>query len=186
MIVSDTLTNLNTFTGASFPLRNRLRRAVWGVIYIFLFRFSPRPVHKWRSFLLRLFGATVGKGVHVYPGVKIWAPWNLEIGDNVGIADGVTLYTQDKIKISDRCVISQNSYLCTGTHDYTTMGYELYTRPIFIDHDCWLAAGVFVHPGVSFQPGTVVGAHSVVTKNLPAWSVCAGNPCVFIKTYLKK
>ena len=88
--------NQDTFKGASFSIRNRLGRILWGVVAGLLFRYSPKPLHSWRSFLLRLFGAKVGRGVHVYPGVSIWAPWNLELGDECGIADGAKLYSQGK------------------------------------------------------------------------------------------
>ena len=88
--------NEDTFVGPSFSLGNRLARLLWSVVSLVLFRFSPRPLHGWRSLVLRLFGAKVGKGVHVYPGVTIWAPWNLDLADECGIANGVTLYSQGK------------------------------------------------------------------------------------------
>lgn len=173
--------NKDTFTGPSFSLRNRLSRLVWDVVATFLFYYSPRPLHTWRSFLLRCFGAKIGKGVHVYPKVAIWAPWNLEIGDKSGIANGVTLYSQGKIRIGKRVVISQGSYLCTGSHDYTDKGFPLYTKDINIRDDVWIAAGTFIHPGVTVEEGAVVGAKSVVTKDVPAWMVCSGHPCKPLK-----
>lgn len=173
--------NQDTYTSASFPLANRLQRVVWGLVYILLFRYSPRPFHGWRTLLLRLFGAKIGKGVHVYPAVKIWAPWNIEIGDESGIANGVNLYSQGRITVGKRAVISQGTYICTGTHDYTRKGHPLYTLPIRIEAYAWVAADVFVHPGVTIAEGAVIGARSVVTKDMPAWTVCAGHPCKPIK-----
>lgn len=172
---------INSRATSPFSLKNKILRVIWKSVEITFFRWSPRPFHKWRSFLLRCFGAKVGMGVHVYSKVKCWAPWNLEIGNHTGIADGVTLYSQGKIKIGDRCIVSQNSYLCTGTHDYNTPEYNLYTKPIIIGNDCWIAAEVFIHPGVTLPTGVVVGARSVVIASLPEWSVCSGNPCVLIK-----
>ena len=102
---------------ASFSLANRLLRLVWGVVWIGLFRPSPRPFHAWRAFLLRVFGAKIGRNVHVYPGVRIWAPWMLEIGDDTGIGSGVNLYSMAPIRIGVRCVISQGAHLCCGSHD---------------------------------------------------------------------
>lgn len=151
-----------------------------------MFRYSPTPLHFWRSFLLRCFGAKVGKRVHVYPGVNIWAPWNLELGDGCGIGNDATLYSQAKIMIGKRSVISQGTYLCTGTHDYTKIGHPLIAFPIHVGDNAWVAAEAFVHPGVRIGDGCVIGARSVVNKDMPAWSVCAGNPCTFIKEYLKK
>lgn len=175
------MVNTNTHTGASFSLKNRLLRVLWGVAYVVLFRYSPRPLHAWRSFLLRCFGAKVGKGVHVYPGVTIWAPWNLILKDQCGIASGVNLYSQGLITVGKKAVVSQGSYICTGTHDYTKTGFPLYTVPITIGDEAWVAADVFVHPGVTIGDGCVIGARSVVTKNMPPWTVCAGFPSKVLK-----
>lgn len=156
-------------------------RIIWNVVYVLLFRYSPNPIHAWRSFLLRIFGAKVGRRVHVYPGVKVWAPWNIVLGDECGIANGVTLYSQGKISIGKRSVISQGSYLCAGTHDYTHPGFPLITKPIVIGDNAWVATESFIHPGISIGDGCVIGARSVVTKDQPCWMVCSGFPCVPLK-----
>lgn len=173
--------NIDTFSGPSFSLVNRLARVTWNIVYLILFRFIPSPLFAWRSALLRLYGAKIGKGVHVYPTVKIWAPWNLEIGDYSGIASGVILYSQGKIKIGKKVVISQGAHLCAGTHDYTDPGFPLITKPIKIEDHVWIAAEAFIHPGITIGEGTVIGARSVVTKDMPSWMVCAGHPCQPIK-----
>ncbi|WP_346881379.1 WcaF family extracellular polysaccharide biosynthesis acetyltransferase [uncultured Algibacter sp.] len=175
------MTNQDTINGPSFSLKNRLSRLIWNIVSVFFFRYSPRPLHAWRSFLLRLFGATVGKKVHVYPKVSIWAPWNLDLGDECGIANGTTLYSQGKITIGKRSVISQGSHLVAGTHDYTKQGFPLFTKPISIGDNVWIAADSFIHPGVEVGEGSVIGARSVVSKNMPSWMVCSGHPCVPIK-----
>lgn len=173
--------NQDTFAGPSFSLANRLARLVWTVVELLFFRLSPKPFHAWRTFILRCFGAKIGKGVHVYPGVKIWAPWNLRLSDECGIANGAILYSQGLISIGKRSVISQGSHLVTGTHDYTKPGFPLLTSPITIGDNAWVAAEAFIHPGVHIADGCVIGARAVVTKNMPAWTVCAGHPCVPIK-----
>lgn len=173
--------NKDTHVGASFSLRNRMMRVAWEVVAILFFNPSPRPLHRWRGFLLRVFGAKVGKGVHVYPGVKIWAPWNLTLADECGIAKGATLYSQGEIKIGKRAVVSQGAHLVTGTHDYSRSGFPLKTLPIHIGDHVWIAADAFVHPGVTIGNGCVIGARSVVTKNMPEWTICAGHPCLPIK-----
>jgi len=142
---------------------------------------SPTPFHAWRSFLLYLFGAKVGKGVHIYPKVKIWAPWNLVLEDQCGVANGAILYCQGKITIGRRAVVSQGAHLVAGTHDYTHPGFPLVTKPIFIGAYSWVAAEAFIHPGVIVGEGCVIGARSVVTKNMPPWMVCTGHPCSPIK-----
>lgn len=173
--------NQDTYTGASFSLSNRLARVFWNIVYLVFFRFSPRPFHLWRAFILRLFGAKVGKGAHVYPGVKIWAPWNLEIGEECGIASGVNLYSQGKIQIGKRVTVSQGTYVCTGTHDYSKRGFPLITKPIIIENHVWVAAEVFIHPGVTIREGSVVGARSVVTHDTQPWTISAGFPCKPLK-----
>jgi len=173
--------NQDTHMGPSFSLRNRIARGLWKTTELLFFRFSPVPFHSWRSFLLRCFGAKIGKGVHVYPGVKIWAPWNLVLEEQSGIANGVILYSQGKIVIGRRSVISQGVNLCAGTHDYTKVGFPLITMPIHIGNEVWIAAEAFVNPGITIADGCVIGARSVVINNMPAWMVCAGHPCKPIK-----
>ena len=131
--------------------------------------------------MLRCFGAKIGKSVHVYPGAKIWAPWNLELADGAGVANGAILYTQGRITIGKNAVISQGAHLCAGTHDYNLPDFPLYTMPIAIGDYAWVAADVFIHPGITIGNGCVVGARSVVTKDMPEWMVCAGHPCKPIK-----
>lgn len=123
----------------------------------------------------------MGKGVHVYPSVRIWAPWNLELGDECGVGDGAVLYSQDKIFIGKRGTVSQGAHLCAGSHDYTKPGHPLITAPIVIKDMAWVAAEVFVHPGVIIGEGAVIGARSVVLNNMPDWMVCSGFPCKPIK-----
>lgn len=128
--------------------------------------------------MLKVFGAKVGKGVHVYPGVKIWAPWNLELMDECGVGSGAILYSQGKITIGRRAIISQGAHICTGTHDYSKTGHPLITAPIVIGDKAWIAAEAFIHPGVTVGEGAVIGARSVVTRDMPSWMVCAGHPCM--------
>ncbi len=166
-----------TFVGSNFSLSNRIGRVLWAVTDFLLFKLSPKPFYAWRSFLLRCFGAKVGQKVHIYPGAKIWAPWNLEIGDASAIANGAIMYTQGKIIIGHNVVISQGAHLCAGTHDYNLPEFPLITKPIIVQDYAWIAAEAFVHPGIIIGTGSVVGARSVVTKNTPDWMVCAGHPC---------
>lgn len=161
----------------SFSLGNRVSRQVWNWVWLLLFRPSPRPCHAWRAFLLRLFGARIGRHVHVYPAARIWAPWNLEIGSHVGVADGVTIYNMNSIKIGDYCVISQGAHLCGGSHDYNSANFQLVAAPIVLQPRVWICAEAFIAPGVTIAQGAVVGARSVVTRSLPqSWAVYAGMP----------
>jgi putative colanic acid biosynthesis acetyltransferase WcaF len=166
------------FTEPSFSLAHRLRRQLWNIVWFLLFQSSPRPLHGWRSFLLKLFGAQLGVGCHIYPGVKVWAPWNLRLGRYVGVADGVHLYCMGVIEIGDYAVISQEAYMCGGTHDYNRANFQLVVKPIYIGAHAWICARAFIHPGVAIPDGAVIGACAVVTKSLSEpWAVYAGNPC---------
>jgi len=173
--------NQDTHTGPSFTLSNRVGRLVWNLVWALLFRLSPRPMHGWRSLLLRLFGAKMGRGCHIYPSVRIWAPWNLICADEACVGDHATLYNQAVVTLGRRAVISQGCHLCTGTHDYESPGFPLYALPIKVGELCWLAAESFVMPGVTIGDGAVIGARSVVTRDLPEWKICAGNPCRVLK-----
>lgn len=165
----------------SFTLANRLARLGWGLVYTLFFRPTPRVFHPWRAFLLRCFGAKLGRGCHVYPKATIWAPWNLSMGDHACLADGVQCYSVAPIHVGTKAVVSQGVFLCTGSHDYEDPNFQLVARPISIGARAWLCAEVFVHPGVTVGEGTVVGARSVVIGDLPLWSVCAGHPCRVLK-----
>ena len=171
----------DAFKGPSFSFKNRLARVAWGITAAVLFRFSPKPFFRWRSFLLICFGARIGKRVHIYPKTKIWAPWNLDIGDESGIANDSILYSQGKITIGRRTVVSQGAHLVAGTHDYTLSTFPLIINPIHIGDNVWIAAEAFIHPGIKIGDGCVIGARSVVTKDMPAWMVCSGHPCAPLK-----
>ena len=162
---------------ASFTLGNRVRRALWGIAYAVLFRPTPRPMHAWRVALLRLFGAKIGDTARIYSTVRFWAPWDVVLGDRVGIAPDVEFYSMAPIKVGSDTTISQGTYLCAGTHDYTDPNFQLYADPIAIGEGVWVCAQAFVGPGVTVGDRAVVGARSVVTRDLPPDMVCAGNPC---------
>lgn len=169
-------------TEPSFTLSNRIARAIWGVTWLLLLRPSPRPLHRWRAFWLRLFGAKLGHDVHIYPSVRVWAPWQLTVGNRVGIADGVTLYNMAQMVIGDECVISQGAHLCGGSHDINSPNFQLIAAPITLAPKVWVCAESFVGPGVQVATGCVLGARSVVMKSITApWTVWAGNPAILRK-----
>jgi len=143
---------------------------------LLLFRPSPRPLHAWRRFLLRTFGAKVERGVRVYPGARIWAPWNLTLREYAVLGPDVNCYCVAPIEIGAQTTVSQYCYLCAATHDFEAPDFKLVARPITIKDQVWLCADVFVGPGVTIAQGVVVGARSSVFTDLPAWKVCHGSP----------
>ncbi|MGB5135677.1 MAG: putative colanic acid biosynthesis acetyltransferase [Prochlorococcaceae cyanobacterium] len=169
------------FQGASFSLGNRVARVIWQWVWLLLCRPTPAPLHGWRCLVLKAFGARLGRHCHVYPDVRIWAPWNLELDDEACLGRRVICYSMDTISLGKRVVVSQGVHLCTGSHDYESPNFQLFTRPIKIEADVWICTEAFLGPGVTIGEGAVIGARSVVTRSQPAWMVCAGNPCKPIK-----
>lgn len=169
------------YTKPSFSLTNRLRRLLWNTVCAVLFRPTPRQFFGWRVFLLRLFGAKIGKQCYIRSSVKIWAPWNLEMGDQSTFADGVTVYSMAKITLGDKVVVSQGTHLCSGSHDYESHTFQLFAKPITVYDRAWLCAESFVGPGVTVGEGAVLGARGVATRDLEPWTVYAGNPCKAVK-----
>lgn len=165
----------------SLSLSNKLARSLWQLVGALLFRTTPRLFHPWRCLLLRLFGAKLGKAVHVYPTARIWAPWNLEMGDHSCLSEQVDCYCVDKIRIGAHVTVSQYSILCTASHDYTDLDMPLVTAPIMIGERAWVTADVFVAPGVNIGEGAVVLARSNVFRDVGPWVVVAGNPAKPVK-----
>lgn len=161
--------------------KNKLARSIWQVIWLLFYRPSPRVMHAWRCFLLRLFGAKLGNSVHLYPSSRIWAPWNLEMGDHACLSEKVDCYCVDTIRVGAHTTVSQYSFLCTASHDYTRGGMPLVTAPINIGERVWITADVFVGPGVTIGDGAVVTARSSVFNDIPAWTVARGNPAVPVR-----
>lgn len=166
----------------SFSLKNKIGRLVWNISYWLVFRpFSTGIFKAWRNFLLRFFGAKLGSHVHVYGSVKIWAPWNLELGDFSTLGPGVDCYNQGKIVIGSNTIISQKSYLCASSHDHEISNFPLILKPITIGDQVWIAADSFIGPGVTIGDGVVVGARSALFKDVEPWSIVGGNPAKKIK-----
>ncbi|MFM9916340.1 MAG: putative colanic acid biosynthesis acetyltransferase [Rhizobacter sp.] len=164
------------YLAASLPWTNRAARAAWALGYTLLVRFSPRPLHGWRTIVLRAFGATLGPNCHIYPRARIWAPWNLVCEDAVGIADGAEIYNPAPIRIGSHGIVSQNAYLCGATHDIDDPAFPMISAPITIGRYAWIGARAVVCSGVEVGEGAVLGLASVATRNLDPWSVYVGAP----------
>jgi putative colanic acid biosynthesis acetyltransferase WcaF len=163
-----------------FTNKEKVVRIIWNVIWGMVCHL-PRQASKVRISLLRLFGAQIGKYCLIEKGVKIWIPWNLKLHDYVAIGKNVEIYNYGQVEIKSMSVVSQYCYICTGTHDFSHSNMPLIWGNITIGTECWIAAGVWILPGVSIGNGTVIGARSLVTKDMPDWMVCAGHPCKPIK-----
>ncbi|WP_131873801.1 MULTISPECIES: WcaF family extracellular polysaccharide biosynthesis acetyltransferase [unclassified Bradyrhizobium] len=157
---------------------------LWQVVQSTLFALSPQPFFAWRRFLLRLFGAKIGRKVLLRPTVRVTYPWKTEIGDYSWIGDHVELYSLDCISIGSHSVISQRSYLCTGSHDMADLAFSYITAPITVGDQVWIASDVFVAPGVKVGRGAVVGARSTVREDVPPEVVAIGEPARVVRDRL--
>jgi len=167
---------------SKFSLSNKMGRLIWNICYWLLFRPFGLSVFKaWRNFVLRVFGAKVGVAANIYASVKIWAPWNLEIGTYSCLGREVDCYNQGKITIGANTTISQKTYLCSSSHDITSSKNPLILQPIVIEDQVWIAADAFLGMGVTIGEGAVVGARACVFKDVEPWTVVGGNPAKFIK-----
>jgi putative colanic acid biosynthesis acetyltransferase WcaF len=159
---------------------------LWWIIQAMLIHTSPQFMYGWRNLIYRLCGAKIGKKVLLRPSIKCVYPWKLSIGNYSWIGDDVSLYTLGEIEIGNNTVISQNCYLCTGSHDYTKPSFDIYAKKITIGDEVWLASDVLVGPGVNIGDGTVVGVRSTVLHDLPGGMICYGNPAKPIRPRVMK
>jgi putative colanic acid biosynthesis acetyltransferase WcaF len=168
---------------AAYPYRRSeyLRRYAWLVIQATLYRLPLPRAYGWRRFWLRCFGAKLGTAAAVHSTTHILHPWLFEMGDWSNVSAGVVVYNLGPIKIGSHTVISQNAYLCAGTHDYTKPDLPLLREPITVGDGVWIAASAFIGPGVRVENNSVVGACAVVMKDVAENVVVAGNPARVIK-----
>lgn len=160
------------------PKPNRRKRIVWFGVNKVVFPLLRNSV---RLSLLRMFGARVRKWTAVYGSAKIFAPWNLEMGDGCNIGPHVEIYCKARVTLGNGVIISQDSFICTASHDVRDPNMKLTLGEIWIGDDVWIGARAIVLPGVTIGEGAVVGAGAVVTKNVEPWTVVGGNPAKFIK-----
>lgn len=165
----------------AFRGRSALTCQIWWLIQSCLFATSPQFMYRWRNFLLRTFGAKIGKDVIIRPSARITYPWKLTIGDYAWIGDNVELYTLAEIHIEAHVVISQRSYICTGSHDPKSRSFNIYAKPIIIEEGSWIATDVFVAPGVTVGRSAIIGARSTLLTDAKANYIYIGSPAKAIK-----
>lgn len=170
MILSDYSPGAYT-AGRSLPVQ-----LGWWFVGAALVRSSYLPFSGLKVFVLRLFGAKLGKGVRVKPGVHIKFPWRLRVGDHSWIGERVWIDNLSEVSIGSHTCVSQGVYLCTGNHRWDTPDFSLDAKPIEIGNHVWLAAGSAVGPGVRVGDGAVLTLGSVAAKSLDPWSIYSGNP----------
>lgn len=162
--------------GRGFRGKNIAYVQLWRIVNTLFFRSSPQFLYGWRRFILRAFGAKIGKKVTIRPSAEVTYPWKVVIGDYSWIGDQVVLYSLGKITIGSNSVISQKSYLCTGSHDYNSIAFDIFQKPITIGDSCWIATDVFIAPGVEIVDEVTIGARSSVYKSISKKGIYLGNP----------
>ncbi len=169
------------YTSPQYSFANRVQRQLWSIVWIVLYRPSPRIAFLWRSWLLRCFGAKLGPACRFYPASRIWAPWNLQCEDTVMVADAAELYNPAPMVLMSHAIVSQGAYLCGATHDYNDPKFPVISFPMRLGRYSWVAARACVSPGVNLGDGAILGLASVATKDLEPWSIYAGIPARKVK-----
>ena len=167
--------DLSAYTAGGFDRgASRLKEALWVLARWAFFDTSFPWPSSLRRFLLRLFGALIGRGVVIRAKVNVTFPWRLTVGDHVWLGEEVLILSLAPVTLESSVCISQRAFLCTGSHDYRKPSFDLITKPITIRQGAWVAAQAFIAPGVEIGPGAVIGAGSVVTDNVPAGTIVRG------------
>jgi putative colanic acid biosynthesis acetyltransferase WcaF len=167
-------------------MRNRVGRALWAVVYALVFRPTPRPLHAWRSWILRCFGARLGPHCHIYPGSRIWAPWNLRCDEGASVADDAVIYNAAEVHLGYYAIVSQQAYVCTATHDINDPAFPMITAPVSLGRYAWVCARACVLPGVTIHDGAVLGLGALASRDLEPWKVYAGNPARVVGSRSRK
>ncbi len=125
-----------------------------------------------------MFGAKVGVGVVIKPNVNIKYPWFLEVGSHCWIGEGVWIDNLAKIIIGNNVILSQDSYLLTGSHDYKITTFDLMLGEILLEDGVWIGAKAIVCPGVKCHSHSVLSVGSIATQDMDPYTIYQGNPAI--------
>ena len=168
--------------GSPWSGGERAMRVLWGFTWTILCSWTPKPANAWRLFWLRLFGAKIHGTPFVHQRARIEIPWNLTLHDRACLGDRANAYSLGEIEIHEGATVAQEAYLSTGSHDFSAPNMPLVTAKITIGPDSFIGARAFVMPGITIGARSIIGACSVVTRDVPESSVAAGNPCRVSRT----
>lgn len=164
-----------------YPGRSVLVRLLWHITNSLFLQNPLNFSSALKVWLIKLFGAKIGRGVVIKPSINIKYPWNIEIGDNSWIGENAWLDSLDKIIIGKNCCISQGTYFCTGNHDWTDPTFGLIVKPIIVEDGAWVGARATILPGVTIKSHSIINAGSVLVRDTEPYMIYAGNPAVKVK-----
>jgi len=164
-----------------YPFMNYVKRIVWFLLYNTVWKLGWKRIRCLRAGMLRAIGADVRLDLEVNGSARFMFPWLMKIGARCAIGPRVDIYNLGGIEMGNDVVLSQDVYLCGGTHDYTRNDYPLLRKKITIGNGVWVCAGAFIGPGVTIGEGAVIGARAVVMKDVEPWVIVSGNPAVVVK-----
>jgi len=172
-------TDLSLYDNSWFYIgAGNFKNTLWYFCNILFIKCSLQPLSIIKVRLLRLFGAKIGKGVVIKPGVNIKYPWNLSIGDYSWIGENVWIDNLAMVSIGSNVCISQGAMLLCGNHDYKRPTFDLMVKPIVIEDGAWIGAQSTVCPGVTMHSHSVLAVGSVASKDLMPFSIYRGNPAI--------
>ena len=155
----------------------RLKMFLWEYAWLLFCSWTPKPANRWRVFWLKLFGAKIFGRPFVHQRTRIQIPWNLILHDRAALGDRTNVYSLGIIEVHEHATVAQEVYLCTGSHAFDMASMNLITSPIIIGANVFIGARSFIMPGVTIGESAVIGACSLVTKNMPGGYICSGHPC---------
>jgi putative colanic acid biosynthesis acetyltransferase WcaF len=161
--------------------RSKLVQILWYYTNIILFNSYWFPVISVKRSILRLYGAKVGMGVVIKPGVNIKYPWKLEVGDHAWIGEEVWIDNLSSVHLGSSVTLSQGALLLTGSHDHSRSTFDFMSRPIIVEDGAWVAARSTVLGGVRVGTHAVLSVNSVANKDLEAYKIYKGNPCQVVR-----
>ena len=183
--MTSTVHSIESRTASPWTFPERLRILLWSITWQVLCAWTPKPLNAWRLIWLRLFGCKIEGTPFVHQRARIEMPWHITLHDQSCVGDRANLYALGEIELGRKCVVAQEVYLCTGTHDFTDPHLSLVTAKITVGDNAFVGARAFVLPGVHIGDGVIVGACSLVTRSVKPWSVVAGSPAKFLRSRVR-
>ena len=181
------MTNLSAYNNSWFKSKigaSALKQLVWYFTNVLFFINPLNPFSGLKVALLKLFGAKIGEGVIIKPGVNIKYPWKLNIAGHCWIGEKVWIDNLECVTIGSNVCISQGAMLLTGNHNYKKSTFDLMIAPIILNDGAWIGAKTVVCPGVTVGEHAVLTVGAVATKNMEAYGIYQGNPAVWMKKRL--